>query len=149
MSNILADITSMDLVQQALAILPQQNLGRWLAVVGGISIASGLNAIFNPVQYASRLYKPANVNELTGRLFGIWNITSSLVRVYAAYNLTNPTAYRLAMGTFMIALSHFTSEVFFFKSAKLSGALVSALCVASISTAWMWSLFDQFVPKDL
>lgn len=57
--------------------------------------------------------------------------------MYAAYNITTPVAYDLAIWTFGIALVHFVGECAVFGSAQLKGRFVSPLIVASSTLVWM------------
>lgn len=57
--------------------------------------------------------------------------------MYAAYHITSPIAYDLAVWTFGIALGHFVTEWLGYGSAQLRGRFVSPLIVASGTMAWM------------
>ncbi|ORZ32090.1 hypothetical protein BCR44DRAFT_1441055 [Catenaria anguillulae PL171] len=109
----------MNALDSVVALLPHEPLPQWLTLVSVISIASGLNALVNPIKYSRNLYS-ANVTELV---------------------------YGLTMGTFLIALAHFSSEVFVFKTMRLSGTSVSPFVVATTSALWMWSARSIYVPQ--
>ncbi|KAI9168261.1 ergosterol biosynthesis protein [Blastocladiella emersonii ATCC 22665] len=138
----------MSLVDSALAILPVENLGRWLAGISAIALASGINGVLNPVQYSRMLYQ-TGTTELAGRLFGIWNITSAVARLLCAYDLYNASMYRMTFASFVIAFSHFASEVFIFKTAKLTGKTLSPFIVSSVSMVWMWSEWSTYAGRGL
>ncbi|GAC96165.1 hypothetical protein PHSY_003745 [Pseudozyma hubeiensis SY62] len=70
------------------------------------------------------------VTPLSARLFGVWNITSAIIRIYAAYNIHDKVAYELCMWSFVIALVHFVSETFVYKTTKLGPGIISPLIVA-------------------
>jgi len=67
-----------------------------------------------------------------------------MVRLYAAYNISDPMMYQLAIWTYVIALAHFASEWLVFGTAKMGKGLVGPLCVASGSLIWMllkWEVY--------
>lgn len=71
-----------------------------------------------------------SVTPLSGRLFGVWNFASAVIRLYGAYNIHDKVAYELCMWSFVIALGHFISETFVYKTARLGPGMISPLIVA-------------------
>ncbi|PHH63661.1 hypothetical protein CDD81_5642 [Ophiocordyceps australis] len=76
------------------------------------------------------------VTPLASRLFGTWTLITCIVRCYAAYNLHIGPVYNIAIWTYVVALGHFASELFIYKTMTFglpqffpfflaSGALVS------------------------
>lgn len=98
------------------------------------------------------------MNPLQARAFGTWTITSAVIRGYAAYHIhektyasnshlyspSHPAAfdllriYDICIISYLIAFSHFTSELLIFKTAKLNGPVVSPFIVASTSFCFVW-----------
>jgi len=74
---------------------------------------------------------------LQSRTFGTWTVLASLVRLYAAYYISNPQVYDLAIATFAVAGFHFVSEWLVFRSTSWGKGLIGPLCVASLSLGWM------------
>lgn len=103
------------------------------------------------------------VNGLQARTFAIWTLASAAIRLYAAYNISNksyaPLArppcppqlelevaltlrifcynrsfYELALISYCLALTHFVSEAFVFRTAGFGAGLLSPLVVASASS---------------
>jgi Erg28 like protein len=68
-----------------------------------------------------------------------------VVRMYAAYHITSPIAYDLALWSFGIALVHFLSEWLVYGSGQLQGRFVFPLIVASSTTAWMITQREWYV----
>jgi len=67
-----------------------------------------------------------------------------VIRLYAAYNISDPLIYQLALWTYVIALAHFGSEWLVFGTAKMGKGLVGPLCVATGSLVWMllqWEVY--------
>jgi hypothetical protein len=89
------------------------------------------------------------VTPLMSRMMGTWTLTSGLIRIYAAYHLQDPALYQLCMWTFVIALSSFSSEVFFYKTAPISSPGVYPAMIMSFSMlTWMlWSYSNYVVPS--
>lgn len=86
------------------------------------------------------------VTPLTARLFGTWTLITSIVRIYAAYNLKYGHMYNLAIWTYVIALGHFASEMFVFKTLGPFGkAQAGPFIVAGIALCWMPSVRSHYV----
>ncbi|RSH92741.1 ergosterol biosynthesis protein [Saitozyma podzolica] len=80
--------------------------------------------------------KAHEVSPLAARIFAMWTLVSAVIRGTAAYNVTNPTVYTLAISTYAIALWHFGSELLIFRSVKVNRASAGPLIVASVGLAW-------------
>ncbi|KAF9893794.1 hypothetical protein FE257_009964 [Aspergillus nanangensis] len=125
-------------------------LPKWLFLVSVVSTANSIQA-YRSESYSAQLYNAKSTdgrpftNPLSSRTFGTWTFLSSVVRMYAAYHLTTPAVYDLAMWSFGIALVHFLGELVAFGSAKLKGRFVSPLIVASSSLTWMWLQRDGYL----
>ncbi|XXG98162.1 hypothetical protein Hte_004483 [Hypoxylon texense] len=59
---------------------------------------------------------------LLAHVYGVKNVYTSLIRLYAAYNLTNPLMYDLAIWTFVGVLFLYITEVFVYKTARIREA---------------------------
>jgi len=111
-------------------------LPKWLF---GISIISALNTFgaYRSASYTSQLYEASPATPLSSRTFGTWTLLSAVVRLYAAYQIDQQLVYDLAIWTYAIALGHFVSEWLVFRTARLRGAFVFPVLVASGTLAWM------------
>ncbi|KAI8459742.1 hypothetical protein BY996DRAFT_4633242 [Phakopsora pachyrhizi] len=87
------------------------------------------------------------VTSLQSRTFSVWTFTSGLIRIYTAYNIRDPALYQLSIGTFLIALTHFLSELIIFKSTRLLNGIgiISPLVVASVSCFWMVTQYNYYI----
>ena len=85
------------------------------------------------------------VTSLSARTFGTWTLLSSIIRLYAAYNISNPLIYQLAICTYAIAWGHFMSEWLIFGTAKWGRGLVGPVCVATGSLVWMTTCWAEYV----
>ncbi|KYK61369.1 transmembrane domain-containing protein [Drechmeria coniospora] len=74
---------------------------------------------------------------LAGRLFGTWTLITCIVRCYAAYHLHIGPVYNIAVWTYVVALGHFASELFVFKSMTLGLPQIFPLTLASCALIWM------------
>ncbi|KAN0062700.1 ergosterol biosynthesis protein [Thecaphora frezii] len=126
--------------------IPEELLSKWLLLVSTLAI---LNCTQNYIDhnFSRKVYTKggAQVTPLSARTFGVWNLASAMIRLYAAYDIHNKAAYEMCMGSFAIALLHFSSEVLVFKTAKLSAGIISPLIVASTSFAAMWIKYADYV----
>ncbi|KAH8597350.1 ergosterol 28 [Bisporella sp. PMI_857] len=147
--------------------LPQHEgiLPKWLLFVSIISIANSIQA-YTTLTYTARVYsenpspsstpskaKPvtplapnSTVTPLQARTFGTWTVIQSLVRLSAAYNISNGEIYKLAYGTYLVALLHFGAEWKVFGTAKWGAPLAGPVIIASGTLVWMamqWNFYVQ------
>ncbi|EQL00858.1 transmembrane domain-containing protein [Ophiocordyceps sinensis CO18] len=85
------------------------------------------------------------VTPLAGRLFGTWTLITCIVRCYAAYNLHIGPVYDIAIWTYVVALGHFASELFVFRSMNLGLPQLFPLTLASCALIWMPMVRDYYV----
>lgn len=113
-----------------------------------VSVVSAVNSLqaYCSSDYTSKLYTngAVPVEPLSGRVFGTWTFLSAVVRMTAAYNITSPVAYDLAIWTYGIALAHFVGELVL-GNASLRGRFLSPLIVASSSVAWMLTQREAYL----
>ncbi|TPX57167.1 hypothetical protein PhCBS80983_g04036 [Powellomyces hirtus] len=82
---------------------------------------NGVQSFVPSMRVTSRIYeKTTEATPLMSRMMGLWTITSGIVRVYTAWNITNKALYTVAMWTFVLAGFSFYTEVFLYKTAKIS-----------------------------
>jgi hypothetical protein len=82
---------------------------------------------------------------LAARLFGTWTFLTSLVRLYAAYHLDLAPMYTLAHWTYIVALGHFASEYFYYKSMTLGVPQLFPFTFATVGVVWMTLVRDFYV----
>ncbi|KAF2200216.1 ergosterol 28 [Delitschia confertaspora ATCC 74209] len=137
-------------------------LPKWLFLVSIISVANSIQA-YTTLHYTQRVYSgtrstssssrspsessTANspVTPLSARTFGTWTLLSSIIRLYAAYNITNPQVYQLALWTYGIAWVHFVSEWCVFGTTRWGAGLAGPVCVSTGSLVWMWYQWGYYV----
>ncbi|KAM5345255.1 hypothetical protein ACJ41O_011117 [Fusarium nematophilum] len=109
-------------------------------------------AKFEPEDSVNKLVPAQNdpkaadqMTPLAGRLFGTWTLITCIVRCYAAYNLHIGPVYTIAYWTYIVALSHFASELFVFKSMTFGLPQIFPFTLASISLIWMPLVRDHYV----
>ncbi|VDB94064.1 unnamed protein product [Peniophora sp. CBMAI 1063] len=116
--------------------IPAGLLPKWQLLVGGLAFFNTAQN-FLTLDFTRRLYNgaPANapVTRLQARTFGIWTLTSGIVRCYAAYHMHDKKMYDLALCTYLLALCHFGSEIFVYRTARLFGPALSTIIVSSTS----------------
>uniref|UniRef100_A0A673XKZ7 Ergosterol biosynthesis 28 homolog n=1 Tax=Salmo trutta TaxID=8032 RepID=A0A673XKZ7_SALTR len=89
---------------------------------------------------------PFTVNGLQARTFGIWTLLLSVIRCTCTIDIQNKTFYHITLWTFVLALGHFLSEAFIYKTAPLTIGIMAPLIVASFSIVGMLIGF-QCVPE--
>jgi hypothetical protein len=85
------------------------------------------------------------LSPLAGRLFGTWTLITSIVRFYAAYNLHLGPVYNIALWTYVVALCHFGSELFVFKTMSFGPPQLFPFTFASVAIVWMTLVRDYYV----
>ncbi|KAL8855960.1 MAG: hypothetical protein Q9178_007410 [Gyalolechia marmorata] len=116
-------------------------------------LLASLASIGNSVQsylttsYTRRVYSApeTTVTPLHSRTFGTYTAVVSIIRLYAAYNITDPLLYQLALWTYVVALGHFYSEWLIFKTARWGEGLAGPLVVSAGSLTWMLLQWGQYV----
>ncbi|KAM4058954.1 erg28 like protein [Hirsutella rhossiliensis] len=111
---------------------------------------------FNPDDSVNKLVPAAandahaadQVTPLAGRLFGTWTLITCIVRCYAAYNLHLGPVYNIAIWTYVVALGHFASELFVFKSMNFGLPQVFPFTLASCALIWMPMVRNYYVESN-
>ncbi len=120
--------------------------------ISGVSALNSLQCYFD-ISFPRRVYSgtlspsttTSPVTEHSARLFGTWTLLASVIRLYAAYNISNPELYQLALWTYGIALMHFASEWLIYGTARWGTGLGMAVAVASTSLLWMVNQWGWYV----
>lgn len=87
----------------------------------------------------------SETSALSSRIFGTWTIVSAVIRLYAAYNISNPQLYQLAIWAYAIAWGHFVSEWLIFKTAAWGRGLTGPIFISTGSLVWMLSQWGYYV----
>ncbi|KAL1923439.1 uncharacterized protein VTP21DRAFT_8419 [Calcarisporiella thermophila] len=93
--------------------------------------------------------RSGKITPLVSRLFGTWTVMSAVVRVYCAYNIRNKPIYDVTIWSYAIALFHFTSEMFVFRSAQLNRATMWPCIIASSLLSWMVYEYENYLGVPL
>ena len=114
-----------------------------------ISAVSVLNSAqaYSTLNLTKRVYSAGSnqVTPLGARTFGTWTFLSSVIRLYAAYNISDPLIYQLALWTYVIAFIHFVSEWQVFGTARWGAGLAGPVFVSTGTLAWMLSQWTAYV----
>ncbi|XP_004681734.1 PREDICTED: probable ergosterol biosynthetic protein 28 [Condylura cristata] len=128
-------------------------LRSWLFMVSIITLGNSLQCFRDHAFLYEKLYtgKPDLVNGLHARTFGIWTLLSSVVRFLCATDIRNKPLYHITLWTFLLALGHFLSELFIYRTATLTIGVLAPLIVASFSILAMLAGFsyleEESVPR--
>ncbi|KAL8841836.1 MAG: hypothetical protein Q9205_002461 [Flavoplaca limonia] len=127
--------------------LPQNEgyLQYWLLLLSVVSIGNSVQSYLT-TSYTRRVYSApeTTVTPLHARTFGTYTALASIIRLYAAYNITNPMLYQLAIWTYIVALGHFYSEWLVFGTARWGKGLAGPVIISVSSLAWMvmqWGVY--------
>ncbi|KAM9293818.1 ergosterol biosynthetic protein 28 homolog [Gastrophryne carolinensis] len=114
-------------------------LRSWLMMVSIIAAGNTLQSFRDHSFLSDKLYtgQPGQVNGLQARTFGIWTLLSSVIRCACAIDIRNKTLYHLTLWTFVLALAHFLSEVWIYRTAQVTIGIMAPLMVASFSILGM------------
>lgn len=109
---------------------------------------------FNPDDSVNKLVRADGpqaadqVTPLTGRLFGTWTLITCIVRCYAAYNLHLAPLYDITVWTYVVALAHFTTELFVFKSMTFGLPQCFPFSMSSGAIVWMLMARGHYVESS-
>ncbi|XP_062863212.1 ergosterol biosynthetic protein 28 homolog [Trichomycterus rosablanca] len=114
-------------------------LRSWLVMVSIIALGNTVQSFRDHSFLSEKLYTgtPDFVNGLQARTFGIWTLLSSIIRCACAIDIQNRTLYYITLWTFVLALGHFLSEAFIYKTAPLTIGVMAPLFVAGCSIVGM------------
>ncbi|KAL8789162.1 MAG: hypothetical protein Q9213_001269 [Squamulea squamosa] len=128
--------------------LPQNEgyLQYWLLLLSVVSIGNSIQSYLT-ASYTRRIYSApeTTVTPLHARTFGTYTAVVSIIRLYAAYDLTDPMLYQLAIWTYVVALGHFYSEWLIFRTARWGEGLAGPVVISVGSLAWMLSQWGQYI----
>ncbi|KAL8769742.1 MAG: hypothetical protein Q9209_004358 [Squamulea sp. 1 TL-2023] len=128
--------------------LPQNEgyLQYWLLLLSVVSIGNSVQSYLT-TSYTRRIYSApeTTVTPLHARTFGTYTAIVSIIRLYAAYNITDPMLYQLAIWTYVVALGHFYSEWLIFRTARWGEGLAGPVVISVGSLAWMLSQWGQYI----
>ncbi|XP_067941894.1 ergosterol biosynthetic protein 28 homolog [Watersipora subatra] len=82
--------------------------------------------------------RPGEMTALAARLFGVWTTLASVVRIACSLYLHNKVLYYVAMFTYLIHISHFTSEMLIFKTWNVSMGFKIPVAVSTMTLVWMF-----------
>ncbi|XP_069064550.1 ergosterol biosynthetic protein 28 homolog [Pleurodeles waltl] len=114
-------------------------LRSWLLMVSIIAVGNTVQSFRDHSFLSDKLYtgKPNLVNGLQARTFGIWTLLSSIIRCACAIDIQNKTLYHITLWSFILAVAHFLSEVFIYKTAPMTIGVMAPLMVGSFSVLGM------------
>ncbi|PVU99344.1 hypothetical protein BB559_000798 [Furculomyces boomerangus] len=115
-----------------MSFLPDGNLPKFIYLSSVFSIFNSVQCMVAPLGLTKRIYNGKNqqVTELSSHTFAAWTILSAVIRYKCAFNMDNALLYDITLCTYLIALGHFASEIFVFRTARLVGPVLSTLFVA-------------------
>ncbi|KAL8662884.1 MAG: hypothetical protein Q9202_004306 [Teloschistes flavicans] len=131
-----------------MSYLPQNEgiLQYWLLLLSIVSMGNSVQSYLT-TSYTRRVYSApeTTVTPLHARTFGTYTALASIIRLYAAYNITNPIVYQLALCTYVVALGHFYSEWLVFRTARWGEGLAGPLVISMGSVVWMVIQWGEYI----
>lgn len=85
------------------------------------------------------------VTPLAARLFGVYTILAGVVRLYGAYRVHDPVLYQMCLFTHVLAATHYTSEIFIFKTCRLGWEHAFPLGAGFSGSIWMTLQYANYV----
>ncbi|RYP53609.1 hypothetical protein DL768_001473 [Monosporascus sp. mg162] len=85
------------------------------------------------------------VTPLAARLFGTYTLISAVVRIYASYHLHLAPVYQMALWTYVVALAHFASEFFVYKTTRFGTPVAMPFFFATVGVTWMVGQYGFYV----
>lgn len=85
------------------------------------------------------------MNDLQGRTFATWTLTSCLLCLICARNPTVPSIYGATLASFAIAMVHFMLELGAYRTLDARAA-AAPLVIATVSSLWMaagWNYYTR------
>jgi hypothetical protein len=70
---------------------------------------------------------------------------SAIVRLFAAYHIDEAAWYQMVIWTYVVALAHFMSECFIYKTARPWTPWAVPTTIAVISLTWMLVQYNSYV----
>lgn len=127
--------------------IPEGLLPKWMLIVSAAAFFNSAQCFVSPFKFNREIYslQVSEVTRLSARLFGLWTFLSGAIRLYCAYNMNDRTAYLMAIGTYALALFHFSSELLIFKTVKVNRASLGPFIVSSLSICWMVSSYSKYI----
>ncbi|MCJ1286448.1 ergosterol biosynthesis protein [Xylographa opegraphella] len=112
----------------------------WLLLVSVAAVSNSINSYRSlrwPRQTYASPFAASQVTPFAARVYGTWTFLSAVIRLYAAYHIDNPDFYMVTLGTFVIALLHFSSEWLVYGTMQADAGCATVMIVAMGSTTWM------------
>ncbi|CAL8462404.1 g1937 [Coccomyxa elongata] len=126
-------------------------LRRWLVFVALLRLFSVYLGVFQYKYFQSNLFdqRPELVNELYGRTFATWTVTTCALCLICAKNPRVPAIYGATLISFLAALVHFSLELLVFKTMSLKSA-ANPMIIAGLSALWMgagWNYYTNLASE--
>jgi hypothetical protein len=120
-------------------------LGTWMLFTSAMGAFGAAQAMFSTTLLKNKQFSKAKaqVTPIVHRTFAVWTLLATVVRAHCAFDLYNPSLYRVALISYMIAAGFYIWETFVARTVPMSYAL-PAFCIAGISTVWMTMEYAVF-----
>ncbi|CCF60676.1 hypothetical protein KAFR_0L00690 [Kazachstania africana CBS 2517] len=128
-------------VQAKLQSMPNGYLPKWLLFISIVSIFNSFQTYISGLELTRQVYsrQPKETTALSARTFGTWTFVSCMIRLYGAFYLTETHIYELTFISYIIALTHFGSELVIYRTCRFDKGFMGPLIVASTSLIWMYN----------
>ncbi|KAI7826688.1 hypothetical protein BX661DRAFT_183272 [Kickxella alabastrina] len=127
--------------------LPAGGLAKFIWLSAAFSVFNTVQCLLAPLGMTRRIYsrQPEQVTPLTSHVFAAWTALSAVLRYQCAFNMGNELVYDMTFWSYVIAGTHFVSEIVVFKSVKFPGPVISTFCVAVTCILWMIKDRDVYI----
>ncbi|KAH8654971.1 ergosterol biosynthesis protein [Tricladium varicosporioides] len=134
------------------SLLPQHSGGLpyWLLLTSAASLFNTI-VCFTSNELGRRLYQGPTATDqstpLSARLFGTWTFLACVIRTYAAYQIESKDIFVIALWTYAIALTHFCTECWVYRTMKMGKELLPSFAIALGTMLWMLVQWEYYVAK--
>ncbi|KAJ1814173.1 ergosterol biosynthesis protein [Coemansia sp. RSA 2599] len=130
-----------------LLALPAGGLPKFIWLSAVFSVFNTVQCMVAPLGMTRRIYsqQPHQVTPLTSHVFAAWTALSAILRYQCAFNMNNEVLYDITFWSYVIAGTHFVSEIVVYKTSKIPGPVISTFCVAITSILWMIKDRDVYI----
>ncbi|KAJ1962782.1 ergosterol biosynthesis protein [Dipsacomyces acuminosporus] len=127
--------------------LPAGGLPKFIWLSAVLSVFNSVQCMVAPLGMTRKIYsqQPQQVTPLTSHVFAAWTALSAILRYQCSFNMSNAVVYDMTFWSYVIAGTHFISEIVAYKTVKFPGPVISTFCVAVTSILWMIKDRDVYI----
>eukprot|EP00871_Galdieria_phlegrea_P004708 jgi/Galph1/5238/GphlegSOOS_G3852.1 len=122
----------------------------WVLFTGLAGISAAIGAFVRPLSPIETLYRNISpkMSLPVARLYATWLLLSSVVRLTFVVSSYHTSLAIITFATYLIALIHFSMEIFIYQTVPLYPGGQAPLLVATVSASWLaYTIFVHATEK--